>query len=150
MAELNEVIILNEKQKYIINTNLNKDEKLTCVNAMNIAKSLNLKTIQMSDACKNIDVKITNCELGVFGKLNFDTYDENIYKEISLKLKDNKDVSCAKLWNISKNTSLEEVGSTVKNSDIEVITCQLGCFSQRKGYRKSKKDQFHLLQKELE
>lgn len=32
----------------------------------------------------------------------------------------------------------EKVGATVKNSDVEVTHCQLGCFHERKGHRESK------------
>ena len=138
MATLKEKILLNDSQKKIIYSYLNNDNKLSCLDAMNIAKELNLKTTQMSDACKSIDIKITNCELGVFGKLSFSNFNNNIYKDISKKFKNNTDISCSKLWNISKYYTLNEVGSTVKFSDIEVINCQLGCFNLRKEHRENK------------
>jgi hypothetical protein len=92
----------------------------------------------MSDACKSINIKITNCELGVFGNLELNDYSQNIYDNISSNFKDLCDVSCSKLWNISKNYTLRDVGATVKNSDIEVVYCKLGCFTLRKNNRESR------------
>jgi len=135
MAILNEIINLNDDQVKIIKHQLDKNGKLTCINAMNVAQKLNLKTTQMSDACKSINIKISDCELGVFGNIDFGEFKHEIYQTISKKFKENTDVSCATLWNIGKKETLRIVGSTTKNSDIEVINCQLGCFSKRKAHR---------------
>ena len=38
-----------------------------------------------------------------------------------------------------ESPSFVEVGSTVKNSDIEVVYCQLGCFREKKGLNNGSK-----------
>lgn len=138
MAKLNEKIILDEIQKEFIFTNLDNNGKLSCLKAFKVAKLINLTSFQMSDACKSIDIKITNCELGVFGKLQFKNAETQIYHKIAQNFTQDKDVTCKTLWYQAKESSLKRVGSTVKNSDIEVTFCQLGCFSKRKGHRGSK------------
>lgn len=134
MASLKQEIILNEEEK----TTLNKyvvDNKISCFDAIKVSKSLNHKTIEMSDICKTLGIKIIDCKLGVFGKANFTEYKEDIYKDISKKFKDNTDVACNSLWKLAEKYSLLEVGSTVKKSDVEVVHCRLGCFTTRKNHR---------------
>lgn len=138
MAQLKKIIELDETQKGFIFDNLDEDGKLSCLKAFKVSRMLGLKPIEMSDACKAVGVKITNCELGVFGKINFQDAESAIYSKIKQNFTQDKDVSCKTLWYIARQSSLRRVGNTVKNSDIEVTHCQLGCFSLRKGHREIK------------
>lgn len=138
MAELNKCIKLDETQKDLISTNLDNDGRLSCLKAFKVARLIGVQPINMSDACKSIGVKISNCELGVFGQLKFKNAEDAIYSKISKNFTQEKDVSCKTLWYIAQESSLKRVGSTVKNSDVEVIHCQLGCFYKRKGHYESK------------
>lgn len=138
MSKVQNKIVLDEIQKDLVLTNLDEKGKLSCLKAFKVARLIGVKPIEMSDACKSIDVKITSCELGVFGKLEFRDAELAIYNKIAKNFIQNKDVTCKTLWSESSETTLRRVGSTVKNSDIEVIDCQLGCFHKRKGHRGSK------------
>ena len=88
----------------------------------------------MSAITKFLGIKITDCELGVFGSLDFLAKDEEIYNRLKNRYKEQK-IPCENLWQEAKNSSLKIVGSTVKNSDIEVSYCQLGCFREKKGLK---------------
>lgn len=138
MAELKKYIKLDETQKELIYTNLDDDGRLSCLKAFKVARLIGLKPIDMSDACKSVGIKISNCELGVFGKIKFQDAETAIYSKISQNFTQNKDVSCKTLWYIARESSLRRVGNTVKYSDIEVTYCQLGCFNERKGHREIK------------
>lgn len=138
MAELKKNIRLDATQVELVLTNLDNDGRLSCLKAFKVARLIGLKPIDMSDACKSIGVKISNCELGVFGKLKFKNSENAIYSKISQNFTQGKDISCKTLWYIAQESSLKRVGSTVKNSDVEVTYCQLGCFNERKGHRESK------------
>ncbi|WP_320033767.1 ModE family transcriptional regulator [Campylobacterota bacterium DY0563] len=135
MGKMQKKIELDETQKELILTNLDNDGKLSCLKAFKVSRLIGLKPIDMSDACKSIGVKITNCELGVFGKIKFQDPETAIYSKIKQNFTQDKDVSCRTLWYIAQESSLRRVGNTVKNSDIEVTHCQLGCFRERKGKR---------------
>jgi hypothetical protein len=88
----------------------------------------------MSAITKSLGIKITDCELGVFGSLDFLAKDEDIYNRLKKFIKSKKFL-VKYLWQEAKNSSLKIVGSTVKNSDIEVSYCQLGCFREKKGLK---------------
>lgn len=127
-------MLLDKTQKELILTNLDPDRKLTCLKAFKVARLIGLKPIEMSEACKSISVKITNCELGVFGKIQFQKAEDAIYNKIAQNFTQDKNVDCKTLWYQARESTLRRVGSTVKNSDIEVTHCQLGCFRERKGH----------------
>ncbi|WP_321315245.1 ModE family transcriptional regulator [Halarcobacter sp.] len=138
MGKMQKKIELDETQKELILTNLDNDGKLSCLKAFKVSRLIGLKPIDMSDACKGVGVKITNCELGVFGKIKFQDPETAIYSKIKQNFTQDRDVSCKTLWFIAQESSLRRVGNTVKNSDIEVTHCQLGCFRERKGKREIK------------
>ena len=127
-------IVLDQTQRALVFTNLDENRKLSCLKAFKVARLIGLKPIEMSDACESIDVKITNCELGVFGKLKFSMFEEDIYNNLKQNFAQDKNLECKVLWDEARTSTLRKVGSTVKQSDIEVVHCQLGCFRERKGH----------------
>ncbi len=135
MARLQKHINLDQTQKQYILENLDPDGRLSCLKSFKVARLIGLKPLDMSDACKSIGIKISNCELGVFGKLDFGEGSNELYTDISKNFKDNTDVSCKDIWKSAEKSTLKKVGATVKNSDIEVTYCQLGCFHERKEKR---------------
>ncbi len=138
MAVLKKHITLDETQKELLLKNLDEEGRLSCLKSFKVARLIGLTPMDMSDACKSVGVKISNCELGVFGKIQFKNAEDAIYEKIAENFTHNKDIPCKTLWNIAKESSLRRVGNTVKNSDIEVTQCQLGCFYERKGHREIK------------
>ena len=129
---------LTQEQKNIIFENLDEYGKLSCIKSFKVAKKIGCELKDMSAITKFMNIKITNCELGVFGNLEFLEKNEGVYSNLKNKyLK--KEISCKNLWEEAKKSSLKIVGSTVKNSDIEVIYCQLGCFREKKGLKSGSK-----------
>ena len=126
-------INLDESQKELILTNLDEDGKLSCLKAFKVARLIGREPKEMSAITKSMDIKITNCELGVFGKLRFVEPDMSIYNKLKKNYMEDKKLECKVLWDEAKNSTLKLVGSTVKNSDLEVVHCQLGCFREKKG-----------------
>ncbi|AXX91974.1 ModE family transcriptional regulator [Malaciobacter molluscorum LMG 25693] len=134
----NEKIELDNIQKELILTNLDADGKLSCLKAFKVARLIGKHPKEMSAITKSLGIKITNCELGVFGKLNFHDPHILVYNRLQQNYMGNKQIECKVLWDEAQNSTLRMVGSTVKNSDIEVTHCQLGCFRERKGKNESK------------
>ena len=62
-------------------------------------------------------LKITDCELGVFGSLDFLAKDEEIYNRLKNIYKEQK-IPCENLWQEAKNSSLKIVGSTVFKGEL--------------------------------
>lgn len=138
MAKMYKEIHLNEEQKEILRSNLNEEGRISCLKAFKVSRLMKIDILDMSDACKSENIKITDCELGVFGKLKFNDAEPDIYNKIAQSFTFNNDVECKALWDLAKESSLRRVGSTTKFSDVEVINCQLGCFKTRKGHREIK------------
>lgn len=132
--------LLDETQKDLIFTNLDEEGKLSCLKAFKVARLIGKKPKEMSAITKSLGIKITNCELGVFGKIKFEKFDANIYNKIEQNYMGNKRLECKVLWNEARESTLRKVGSTVKASDIEVTHCQLGCFREKKGLRNEGKN----------
>ena len=84
------------------------DNKLPCAKAFAIAKKANVKPIEVGKIADKLGIKITDCGLGQFGKLDFiDNYEEEIITELK-KLADEKNrIYCkdarALKYNLKKN-----------------------------------------------
>jgi len=121
-------VSLSEKQKQIIKNHLNDNGKLSCIKAFKVARLIDVEPFAISAITKSLNIRTTDCELGVFGNLEFSNKDENIYNDLVQQYEKEKKLDCKVYWDEAKKSSLHKVGSTVKNSDFEVINCQLGCF----------------------
>lgn len=136
--KLDKEIVLDETQKELILMNLDNDGRLSCIKAFKVARLLGIEPILMSEACESVEIKISNCEFGVFGQIKFQDAESAIYCKIKQNFTQDQYADCKTLWYISKQSSLRRVGNTVKNSDIDVTHCQLGCFKERRGFREIK------------
>ena len=134
----NLIIELDNIQKELLLTNLDEEGKLSCLKAFKVARLIGRKPIEMSAITKSMDIKITNCQLGVFGKLEFKNKSEKVYDRIKQNHIEYKILECKVLWYEAQKSTLKIIGSTVKNSDIEVINCQLGCFTTKNGKKNLK------------
>ncbi len=121
---------LDNIQTDLLLTNLDEDGKLSCLKAFKVARLIGMKPKDMAEVTQSMNIKITNCELGVFGKLKFSDIDDNVYDKLSTNFASGKKVDCDVAWYTArdKGVSLKKVGSTIYNSDIKVTHCQLGCF----------------------
>ena len=131
----NVIVELDNVQKELLLTNLDEDGKLSCLKAFKVARLIGRKPIEMSAITKSLGIKITNCELGVFGKLKFKDPNEDVYNRLKQNYMEHETLECKVLWDEAQKSTLKTVGSTVKNSDIEVTHCQLGCFREKKGLK---------------
>ena len=129
----NIIIELDNIQKELLLTNLDEEGKLSCLKAFKVARLIGRKPIEMSAITKSMGIKITNCELGVFGKLKFEDPSAVIYNRLKRNYMGHETLECKVLWDEAKRSKLKTVGATVKNSDIQVSHCQLGCFRNRNG-----------------
>ncbi len=124
------MVKLDSTQKQLVFNNLDENGELSCIKAFKAAKMMGIKPKHMAQIAKDLNIKITNCELGVFGKLKFTDRNDAIYNKLSKNSKENKKVQCEIAWKLAqeKGSTLKKVGASIKNSDIKVTHCQLGCF----------------------
>jgi len=126
---------LDNIQKELIMTNLDEDGKMSCLKAFKVARLIGREPKEMSAITKSLGLKITNCELGVFGKIKFQDPNMAVYNKLEENYNGKKRLGCEILWEEAKKTSLRTVGSTVKGTDIDVVHCQLGCFREKQGHK---------------
>ena len=124
---------LDHIQEDLLMTNLDSDGKLSCLKAFKVARLIDKKPKEMAEITRRMGIKITNCELGVFGKLKFQGPDEKVYNRLKENYTGHKKLQCKVLWDEAQKSTLNTVGSTVKNSDIRVTDCQLGLFDEERG-----------------
>ncbi len=74
---------LDGTQLDLLLTNLDDEGKLSCLKAFKVARLIGVKPKEMDGITKALNIKITNCELGVFGKLNFVDMDNKVYDKLS-------------------------------------------------------------------
>ncbi len=125
-------INLSQSQKDKILDSLNEDGKLSCVKALSLSKQLNIQTNLMCDVADELNIKIVECELGVFGSRPLGDKDDELYNKILSLCDENKKITCPILWEEAKKSSMKNVRSTVKQTDIFVTYCKLGCFKEGK------------------
>ena len=128
---------IDDSQKELIMTNLDEDGKLSCLKAFKVARLIGREPKEMSGITKSLGLKITNCELGVFGKIKFQEPNMSVYNKLEENYNGKKKLECEILWEEAKKTSLNTVGSTIKGTNLDVVHCQLGCFREKKGHHES-------------
>lgn len=121
---------LDSTQTQLVLTNLDQNGELSCIKAFKVAKLIGMKPKDMAEVARTMNIKITNCELGVFGKLKFTQMNEDIYNTLSKDSHDSKKVECEIAWKLAqeKGKTIKKVGSSIRNSDLKVTHCQLGIF----------------------
>ena len=123
---------LTKDERRIVSQHLNNDGKLTCIKSFKVAKLLNIKLEDMMQVANSLNIKISDCELGVFGDKSLSSKNDILYNKILKNNNMDKNIRCKTLWNEAKKSTMKDVRSTAQNSDIFITYCQLGCFIEGK------------------
>jgi hypothetical protein len=130
---------MEESLKREIESNLH-DGRLQCAVAWRIADRLNVERLAVGEMADTLDVRVSHCQLGLFGygdkKLGLskilkpvETVDAELTAAIRGAAQDGT-VTCAQLFDIInqlKRLSVD-VSSHAEALGIKVVQCQLGCF----------------------
>ncbi len=112
-----------------------KDEngKLTCASAHKIAHKLKIEPVIIGKEADNIGVRITNCDLGQFGKMDYtQNYEKELINELEKIADDKKRIFCKDARELAKKYNLKKVRSAIKDNGFDVIYCELGVFKEKK------------------
>ncbi|MGB1226697.1 MAG: ModE family transcriptional regulator [Poseidonibacter sp.] len=129
------MIKLDSIQTDLVLTNLDENGALSCVKAFRVAKLIGMEPKVIAQIAREMNFKITNCELGVFGDLKFTDMNDDIYNMLKTNTNNSK-IECQIAWKIAqeKNNTINQIGSTIKNSDLKVTKCQIGCFQDEENH----------------
>lgn len=112
-----------------------EEGKLPCEKAFAIARKLRVKPLIVGQKADEMGVKISRCQLGLFGyggRKLFAPMAEiplELEEEIKKWSKEGK-LTCAEAWAIARrlNISKLKVSNAAEILGIRIVKCQLGCF----------------------
>lgn len=119
-----------------IKENLTPDGKLTCKDAYKIAAKTKEPIGEVGQRAKDMGVRITDCGLGQFGGLKgTGEFDEEAKARLEPLMDENQKVFCKDARGAAAGLGLGKIRGTLKELDIDVKFCELGCFKEKKRQR---------------
>ena len=113
------------------------NDKLACVDAHAISSELGIAPSEVGKTLDLMEVRITECQLGLFG---YEWADRSIVKpaekvpdqlkdRILKEVEDNR-VSCLSLWTVADEMNIPrmDVSAVCETLKLKVCCCQLGAF----------------------
>ncbi|MCR6593985.1 winged helix-turn-helix domain-containing protein [Campylobacter insulaenigrae] len=114
-----------------IKKKLDKDQKLPCKEALQIIKEYTEEDFQQ--AILKLGIKISDCELGQFGTLRKGFSKHEIFEVLEPFLDHKNCLECKQALESTQDFDMSEVRSTLKDYQINIKHCELGCFKEKKG-----------------
>ncbi len=112
-----------------------EDGKLTCANAFKIARKLKVTPKEIGDRSKEIDVRISACDIGQFGKQPMGEFREDVLNDLRSLCDEQDRVYCKDARELAQKSNLKAVRTAIKEGGLDVIYCELGCFREKKRKR---------------
>jgi len=109
--------------------------KLSCSNSFKIARKLRLEPIDVGNKAKEMGVRITACDLGQFGTQPMGELKHEMLHDLEQICDSQKRVYCQAARELAKKSNLKHVRTALKRGGIDVLYCQLGCFTAKKRTR---------------
>ncbi len=117
----------------LINKNLNEQGKLTCKDAYKVSAICKVHINEVGKIAKEMGVRISDCELGQFGKLDKSQWSEKARENLEKIVDDKRRVKCKDAREAARGVGLKKIRGTLKKEGIDVLFCELGCFTEKKG-----------------
>ena len=117
-----------------------EDGRLPCNRAHAIAKSLDLEPLQVGFAANESDIRISQCQLGLFGygpkaegKHKIVLPMDEVPERLAARLRagaDGENITCKAVWEVADGLGYKriEASSAVETMGLRVSRCHLGCF----------------------
>ncbi|KHG33522.1 MULTISPECIES: winged helix-turn-helix domain-containing protein [unclassified Sulfurospirillum] len=122
---------MNEMEA-LIRQYLNEHGKLDCSDAYKIAAKLKCPIREVGDAAKALEIRIDRCELGQFGKIEGGVFDVEALNRLTPLLDDKNRVTCQAARAQASGIGLKKIRGTLKEKNIDVTYCSLGCFTEKR------------------
>ena len=109
--------------------------KLSCSNSFKIAKKVGVEPMIVGNKAKEMGVRIASCDLGQFGKQSIGVFKHEVLQDLEKIADSEKRVYCKAARELAKKSNLKTVRTAIKRGEIDVLYCQLGCFTAKKRTR---------------
>ncbi len=119
----------------MIKNSLNEEGKLTCAEAYKIAAKSKEEVSKVGQTAKSIGIRISDCGLGQFGKLEKGEYSKEAYERMKPFLNEDNKIVCKKAREAAAGIGLKRVRGTLEVKNIDVTFCELGCFKEKRRTR---------------
>jgi molybdate transport repressor ModE-like protein len=123
------------KLKDFIEEYLNEQGKLDCKDAYKISAKSKTPIGEVGKCAKDMGVRISNCGLGQFGKLEKGEYSKEAYERLKPFLNEQNKLTCKEARSVSGGIGLKAIRGTLETKNIDVTYCELGCFKEKKRTR---------------
>jgi len=111
------------------------ERRLTCANAHKIAAKLQITPEEVGALTREMDIRISACDLGQFGKQPLGTFREDVYRDAKDIADEHGRIYCKNARLLARRSNLKTVRTALLEGGIDVIYCQLGCFTQKRRSR---------------
>jgi hypothetical protein len=110
--------------------------RLPCPSAFKVARRLEVSPQQVGEVADELDVRISRCQLGLFGywpKGKLLEPAQEVEGELEARIRDREvegGLSCATIWDIARELTMKriDVARAADGLGIRITQCQLGCF----------------------
>lgn len=119
----------------LIKENLNDYGKLTCKDAYKISAKGKFPIREVGDRAKEIGIRIADCGLGQFGRLDMGVYAEEAENRLKPFLDNKNRLTCKEARAQAGGIGLKSIRGTLKKKNIDITYCELGCFKEKKSSR---------------
>lgn len=119
--------------KTFIKEYLNDEGKLDCKDAYKIASKTHTPISEVGKVAKDMDVRISACDLGQFGKYKgTGEYSEVAESRMAPFLDDYNRITCKDARAQAGGIGLRAIRGTLRQNRTDVTYCELGCFREKK------------------
>ncbi len=116
----------------LIQQYLNEKGKLDCADAYKIAAKLKCPIRELVDRAKAMEIRIDSCDFGQFGRVEGGSFDMEALNRLSPFLDDKNRITCKDARAQAGGIGLKKIRGTLKEKNIDVTYCSLGCFTEKK------------------
>ncbi|MBC8249048.1 MAG: hypothetical protein H8E90_05165 [Anaerolineales bacterium] len=111
--------------------------KLPCPSAFKVVRRLEVSPQQVGEVADELNVKISRCQLGLFGygsnKGKSLEPAQEVGEELQARIRDGVvegSLPCAMAWGIASELTMKriDVANAAESLGIRITQCQLGCF----------------------
>ncbi|EAK9869386.1 LysR family transcriptional regulator [Campylobacter lari] len=120
-----------EKLLKEIKNKLDKNNKLPCKEALELLRIYTKE--ELEKAILELNVKISDCQLGQFGSLRRSFSKHEIFNKLQNYIDEKNSIECDDALYCCDGLDMDEVRATIKDYKIDVVYCKLGCFKEKKG-----------------
>ena len=111
--------------------------RLPCASAFKVARRLEVSPQQVGEVADELAVKISRCQLGLFGYGSEGKPLEPMQEvggDLEARIRERVvegEVSCAMVWDIAQELTMKrmDVARAAESLGIRIAQCQLGCFN---------------------